>query len=111
MDKARRKELLQSYKEQKAKPGVFAIRCTATGQAWTHTSPDLGRQQSGLWFQLRMGGFPGQSLQAAWKAHGEAAFVFDVLEEIADDNALIIPVLLKEREAHWREELGAERLV
>jgi hypothetical protein len=32
------------------------------------------------------------------------------VEEIADENALLIDVLLKERDAHWRKELGAEKL-
>ena len=111
MDNARKKELVRSFKEQKARPGVFAVRCTATGQAWTYASKDLDRQKSGLWFQLRMGGFPGKTLQAAWKAQGEDAFVFEELEEITDDNALLIPALLKERELHWRNELGAEPLI
>jgi hypothetical protein len=34
-----------------------------------------------------------------------------VLEEVKDDNALIIGELLKEREAAWRKELSAEKLV
>ena len=74
-------------------------------------APDLDKRQAGLWFQLRMGGFPGKELQAAWKEHGEAAFAFDVLEEIRDGNELLIPGLLKEREAHWRQQLGALALI
>jgi hypothetical protein len=111
MDKTKRKEILQSYKERRPRPGIFALRCAVTGQAWTHASPDLGRQQNGLWFQLRMGTFPGKSVQAAWSAHGEVSFVFETLEEIKDDNAPLVPVLLKERERHWRTKLGAETLV
>jgi hypothetical protein len=111
MDNARKKELVREYKEQKAVPGIFAVRCTPTGEAWVAKAPDLSKRKSGLWFQLGMGGFPGKSLQAAWKQHGEAAFVFEVLEEITDDNALLIPVLLKEREAFWRKELNAAALI
>jgi hypothetical protein len=111
MDKSRRKELLQTYKEQKATPGIVAVRCTATGQSWTLASPNVEQQQKGLWFQFRMGTFPGNSVQSAWNAHGADAFVFEVLEAIKDDNALLVPVLLKERELHWRKVLGAETLV
>jgi hypothetical protein len=111
MDNARKKELAQAYKEQKAKPGIFAVRCMPSGQAWVAKVTDLDKRQAGLWFQLRMGGFPGKSLQAAWNQHGEAAFVFEVLEEITDENELLIPVLLKDREAHWREELSAAALI
>jgi hypothetical protein len=111
MDNARKKELARGVKEKRAKPGVFAVRCTASGQAWVAKAPDLDKRQAGLWFQLRMGGFPGKELQAAWRKHGEASFAFEVLEEISDENALLIPVLLKEREAHWRQQLGAFPLI
>jgi hypothetical protein len=111
MDKARRKELSQAVKEKKAKPGIYAVRCTASGQSWVAKAPDLDRKQAGLWFQLGQGNFPGKDLQAAWNKHGEAAFVFEVLEAIEDDNAMLIPVLLKDREAHWRTQLGAKALV
>ena len=111
MDNTRKKELARSYKEQKVRPGIFAIRCAASGETWVGQAPDVDKRQNGLWFQLRMGGFPGKSLQQAWNTHGEAAFAFDVLEEIRDDNASMIPLRLKEREAHWRKELGAAALV
>jgi hypothetical protein len=107
MDKARKKELADAYKEQKPSPGIFAVRCTASGEAWVGKAPDTGRKQSGLWFQLRMGGFPNKALQATWNAHGESAFAFEVLEKISDENPLLIPVLLKEREAHWLKTLNA----
>lgn len=111
MDNARKKELVREYKEQKPVPGIFAVRCAASGGVWVAKAPDLAKRQAGLWFQLNQGGFPGKSLQAAWTAHGEAAFAFEIVEEIADDNALIIPVLLKDREAYWRKELNALALI
>lgn len=111
MDKSRRKELARQAKEHKARPGVFAVRCAAAGKVWVGMAPSVDRKQTGLWFQLRMGGFPNRDMQAAWNAHGEGAFAFEVLEEISDENALIVPVLLKDREAHWRKTLNAGALV
>jgi hypothetical protein len=111
MDNARKKELTRNAKEQKSRPGVFAVRCAASGGVWVAKAPDLDKRQPGLWFQLRMGSFPGKDLQAAWKAHGEAAFAFEVLEEVTDENEMLVPVLLKEREAYWRQELGAAALI
>lgn len=111
MDNARKKELARSVKEQKARPGIFAVRCATSGEAWVAKAPDLDKRQAGLWFQLRMGGFPGKELQAAWNKHGEMSFAFEVLEEISDENEMLIPALLKEREAHWRRELGAFALI
>ncbi len=87
------------------------MRCAATGAVWVAQAPDIDKRQNGLWFQLRMGGFPGKSLQEAWAAHGEPAFSFEILEEIRDENEKMIPLHLKEREAHWRKELGAAALV
>jgi hypothetical protein len=111
MDHARKKELTRIYKEQKVRPGIFAVRCTASGAVWVAKAPDVDKRQSGLWFQLRMGGFPGKGLQQAWNTHGEGAFAFEVLEEVRHDNEKMIPLLLDEREAHWRKEMGAAALV
>ena len=111
MDKSRRKDLVREYKEQKPKPGVFAVRCTTTNEVWVGKVPNLDKKQSGLWFQLQTGGFPNREMQAAWNTHGESAFQFEILEEINDENPLIVPVLLKDREAHWRKALNAGPLV
>ena len=111
MDNARKKELVREYKEIKAVAGIFAVRCVPSAALWVAKAPDLAKRQAGLWFQLRMGGFPGKTLQAAWNAHGEDAFRFEIIEEIDDDNAALIPLRLKEREAYWRQTLPAAALI
>jgi hypothetical protein len=118
VDNARKKELALNAKEQKPRPGIFAVHCTATGERWVAKAPDLDKRKAGLWFQLAMAGesgataaFPGPELREAWRKHGEAAFVYEVLEEVRDENELLIPALLKEREAHWRKELNAKALI
>jgi hypothetical protein len=108
MDNLRRKEMLREYKEAPQRAGVFAVTCGT--QRWTGTSRNLDKQQNSLWFQLRMGGYPNTDLQKAWNAAGEAACTYEVLEEVKDDNALIIGELLKEREAAWRQQLGAGKV-
>lgn len=112
MDNARKKDLIRAFKETPVRQGVFAVRCAASGQVWVSPSPNLDKQQTGLWFSLRMGGNPNKAMQAAWKAHGEAAFSFEVLEvlEIADDTPpYVIRTQLKDRAASWQEKLGAQR--
>ncbi|GAA0542785.1 hypothetical protein FHS83_000306 [Rhizomicrobium palustre] len=111
MDNMRRKELIRAAKEATPRQGIFAVRCGVTGTVWVAKCTDLDKRKAGLWFQLGMGGFPGKSLQAAFSAHGEAAFAFVELEEVRDENELLLPQLLKEREGHWRKELDAEALV
>jgi hypothetical protein len=52
-------------------------------------------------------------VQAAWTAHGEGAFSFEVLEALETDDlsAYARDNLLKDRDAHWRTELRAAKLV
>ena len=110
MDKARRKEIIRSHKDYSPPQGIFAVHCSADGSVWVSASRNLEKQQNQIWFGLRQGGLPNARLQAAWNKHGEAAFSFEILEEVKDDNAQLIPSLLKEREQHWRAALGASRV-
>jgi hypothetical protein len=93
--------------------GIFAVRCAVTGQAWVGQSRNLEQQQNGIWFGLRQGGHPNPTLRAAWAAHGEAAFAFEVLETLEDETLITYARdnLLKARDVHWRAELGATKIV
>ncbi|MEP6830516.1 MAG: GIY-YIG nuclease family protein [Rhizomicrobium sp.] len=110
MTAAHKKELVREYKERKTRSGIFAVRCVPDGASWTGTSRDLDSQQNGIWFQLRMGNHMNKALQQAWNTHGADAFRFEILETVEDDNAEMIGLLLKEREALWREQSGAAKL-
>ena len=110
MTAVRRKDLVREYKERKTRSGIFAIRCVPEDAAWTGSSRDLDSQQNGIWFQLRMGNHMNKALQQAWARHGADAFRFEVLEVVEDDNPEMIGLLLKDREAYWREQSGAAKL-
>ena len=104
---------MQDYKEQKtARPGLFAVRCAASGECWVGVSRNLDRQQNGLWFGLRMGSPTYRAMQAAWSAHGEASFAYEVLEAIEDEDLseYLLKSRLKEREAHWVVATGGVKL-
>jgi hypothetical protein len=109
MDKTRRKEIARSYKERAPQQGIFAVR--GGGRVWVSASSHLDTRKSSLWFGLRQGGLPNAELQAAWNEQGEAAFTFEVLEEVTDENPLLIASLLKDREKHWRAKLGADKVL
>jgi hypothetical protein len=113
MDKQTRRQAVSDYKERKVAHGVFAVRCAPTGEAWVGSSPNLEQAPNRLWFALRQGGHPNSALRAAWTAHGEAAFRFEVLEavDVADLSDYARASILKDRDAHWRAELGAAKLV
>jgi len=103
-----RKQALEAYKERKAQPGVFAVRCLPSGQVWVGKSPDLATAQNGLWFGLRMGGSPYRHLQAAWREHGEDSFAFEAIERLPESVEPISRArVLKERLTHWAAILNA----
>jgi hypothetical protein len=106
-ENVRKKDLIREYKERKASPGIFAVR--SGDSVWVGPSKNLEKQQNSIWFQLRQNGHMNKAMQAAWNANGADAFSFEVLEVIADDNPQLIGLLLKERDAHWREILGAAK--
>lgn len=108
MSSARKKELLREYKETPQRAGVFAVVCG--DRRWIGTTRNLDKQKNSVWFQLRLKGFPNAEVQKAWNTSGEEAFRYEELEEVKDENALIVGELLKERSAHWRQEMGAEKL-
>jgi hypothetical protein len=113
MEKQNRREAIRQYKDQKPEPGIFAVRCAATGEAWVGMSRNLAQQQNGIWFSLRMGGHPNRAVQAAWNAHGAESFGFEVLEVVDDEglSRLGLESRLKDRSGHWREALAAGKLV
>lgn len=108
MDQRARKAAIAAYKERKPAYGVYAVICTATGQAWVGQSRHVDTQQNGLWFALRHGSSPFRSLQAAWDLHGQDAFKFEELERLRDDfPALTRPDELERRQSIWTARLQA----
>ncbi|QCG97758.1 GIY-YIG nuclease family protein [Azospirillum sp. TSA2s] len=106
-----RKAAVAAYKERKSVAGVFAVRCGAAGAVWVGGAPDLDKIQNRLWFQLKMGGCPHRSLQAAWNAHGPESLAFEIVERLEDEDlAFARTAALKARVAHWVAALGAETI-
>jgi hypothetical protein len=113
MDRARKREIARAYAERERVQGVFAVRCAASGEVWVSSSRNLDTQKNGVWFTLRMGGHPNKAVQAAWNAHGEEAFAYEIVEELSLDSLTHMGLrdLMKARERYWREALGAGALV
>jgi hypothetical protein len=111
MDKNRKRDIARQYKEREKSQGIFAVRCTATGETWVGSTPDLETRQNGIWAALRWGRHPNAEMQSSWNAHGEESFAFEIVEEVRDDNPLLIPALLKERSLHWIREFSGGPIV
>jgi hypothetical protein len=82
-----RKAAAAAFKERKAVGGVYAVRCTATGEAWVGITPDLQAAEKRLAFTLKLASTPHRSLAAAAKAHGAEAFAFEALEAVEEKDA------------------------
>jgi hypothetical protein len=109
MDHTARKAAIAAYKDRDDASGVYAVRCAATGGCWVGGTPDLTKVQNRLWFELKMGSSKSPALLAAFKAHGQDGFSFDVLEPLTEaDLSYGKQRSLKEKAAVWRETLGAE---
>jgi len=103
-----RKAAVAAYKERKPAPGVFAVRCVPTGEAWVGHAADLATIRNRIWFTLDHGSHRTASLQAAWNAHGRDGLSFEELERIDPDQpAYARDRALKDRTAAWQAELGA----
>jgi hypothetical protein len=110
MSKDRRRELTAAYKEMKPRPGVYAVRHPASGQAWVFAARNLENREPGVWFSLRLGSHKHVAMQAAWKAQAGEGFTYEELEAFDADDLAPWQVIerLKVLEARWRETLAAD---
>lgn len=112
MDKQRRRDIAQAYKERKVAMGIFSLSCAPTGETWVGMSRNLDGAANSVLFGLRMGSHRNAAMQAAWKAHGEAAFTYAVVETLEEDLSPIgKETWLKGRLRHWIAALEARPLV
>ena len=112
LSKEQKKEAVEKFKERKSSLGVYAVRCTVSGQVWVGHSRNLDATKNGIWFALRHASHRDQPLQDQWNAHGESAFEYEVLEKLdAEVPPMLLPDLLKERKQHWMTKLNARGLL
>jgi hypothetical protein len=108
MDREGRKTAIATFKKRKPAWGVYAVTCTAAGEAWVGCSRGLDAQRNRLWFELGLRKCPNASLQAAWNQCGADGFRFEELERLRKD----FPEFardgeLKKRQVLWRSRLQA----
>ena len=81
-----RKELKEEYKLMKFKMGVFQIRNIINGKVFIGSTTDL----KAIWFaqklQLDVGIHHNAGLQKDWKQFGASNFVYEILEEIKQND-------------------------
>jgi hypothetical protein len=111
LDNQARKARIAAFRERTPVAGIFALRCTASGQAWVGSAPDLATIANRHRFTLRQGQHRQRDLQQAWTAHGEAAFAFETVEAFADDGSAPASFsALQERVRMWAARLDAQAI-
>ena len=103
-----KKAAITGWKKRKTAPGIFAVRCAASGEVWIGQTLNLDTVQNRIWFSLRAGGHDNAGLKSAWAAHGADAFSFEPLEALEDEElSYVRDASLRERAIHWRTTLNA----
>lgn len=109
MNRENKKAAVAAYKERKARPGIYVVRCATTGQQWAGGAPDLSTIWNRVSFALRQNAVRTGTIQAVWNVHGPESFSFEPVEELTDEQLVFgRERMLKERLAHWCAELKAE---
>jgi hypothetical protein len=99
--------LKRQYLETKTRAGVYAIRNQITGRALVAGSTNVQGTLNRHRFELRFGQHRNAELAQDWAKHGEASFIFEVLdivkpsEDPAFDTARELEALLD----LWRQEI------
>jgi hypothetical protein len=103
-----RKAATAAFRERKPVPGVYAVRCSPTGQVWLGQARDMTSVQNRHWFALRMGSHTNRVMQAAWDSHGEVSFNLSTVEILADDDdGIALASQLRDALKRWRTKLAA----
>lgn len=101
-----RKTLKQQYRDVRSRAGVYAIRCLANGRALVGGSPNVEGTLNRHRFELRLGQHRNAQLRQDWRAHGEAAFAFEVIDRVKprEEPGFDAAGELRALETLWREE-------
>jgi group I intron endonuclease len=67
---------------------IYRISCTANNKFYIGSTVNKAQRWARHRKQLRDGTHPNKHMAAAWAKYGEAAFVFEVLEDVAEPAAL-----------------------
>ncbi|MFB0842248.1 GIY-YIG nuclease family protein [Paenibacillus oleatilyticus] len=105
MDKSKRKELLEEFKQIKTYMGIIQITNKVSGKIYVDSYPNLKNKWMTIKMQLDMGRFANLELQKDWKELGAEAFTYEVLEEQKTDDVTDMKWELKMMEKPWLEKL------
>jgi hypothetical protein len=105
MDKSKRKELQEAYKEIKTYLGVIRITNALRGKAYVGGYPNLKNKWLTIQAQLEMGRFANLELQKDWSSQGGAGFEYEVLEQKDAGEIADVKWTVKQLEKAWLKKL------
>lgn len=82
MNKDKRKELQNAYKNRNLTGGVYCIKCSGNQRTWIRSAVDLEGAKNRVMFSLKMKGSPEPSMSRECAEYGYESFSFIVLEEL-----------------------------
>lgn len=80
MDAARKKALLESYRNRQPEMGIIALTCLPTKEVFLEKSVDNAVAFNGIFARLKMDYHPNQHLQALWNQYGAEHFTTSVVK-------------------------------
>ena len=113
VDKARKKELTDLYKQTKPQMGIFIIRCKLNNKYYLQATQDLRGVMNGARVRLDGGMHTNRELQREWKEFGPDSFTVEILEYLEydkDETKTDYSEELALLQMIWEEKLAKENL-
>jgi hypothetical protein len=105
MEKSKRKELIESYKQMDTMMGVYQIKNNVNGKVFVSSFANLKNKWLTIKMQLNMGRHPNSDLQKDWNELSEDAFSYSVLEDRKQEADMDVKWELQQMEKAWLEKL------
>ena len=105
MDKNRRRELMEAYKQMNVYMGVYQIKNNENSKVLIGTSSNLKNRWLTLRMQLEAKRHPNAGLQKDWNYFGPDNFTYEVIEQKECNEILNINRELENMEKAWLEKL------
>lgn len=86
MDKQRKKQLLEEYKNRHPEMGVISYYCKATGESFLGISKDTRADFNSIYTRLMEKCHPNVRMQEIWNEYGQDGFEITVIKKLKYDN-------------------------
>ncbi len=113
MDKDRKRELIQQYKQTRPLMGILIIQSSISNKCCLQTAKNMNGAINGTRFRLDTGTYVNKELQKEWKEFGSENFKIEVLEYLEydkDESKTDYSEDLALLQSIWEEKLAKENV-